>query len=381
MIPPPSTSVLHTQQSNTPEIAEVQEDLSVYEPLAESDLEPLVNQVLQDYSCADLLYLLPGSIPIPSFSIEPAVPSTSWVDPVTRRFRPKVLETLAGYRGEAPFPALRPSVPFPSGKAKAFDRQVIPAPLIVRHQSADIYTLSGRARILDSIGIPRDSTKKILIVSFGGQKFKKPRSTSATPSTQASPEILPVSDSDTLHSIPNLRLAPVTPSPAPRHSSLNVGRSNGLNRSSYSLKFPSASHVAHLRRNFSDPPRIATPTHIYIPGAPGPISNPNSPDSSVRSPRYEKKSPIDSLEDATEPRLLPDGWIAVVCGAGADWGAEDLPEELYVAPRDIYMPDLLAVGDVLLGKLGYGTVAECVDSCTPFIYGEQEVLFVQIYVG
>ncbi|KAG2341845.1 hypothetical protein BDR05DRAFT_964912 [Suillus weaverae] len=30
------------------------------------------------------------------------------------------------------------------------------------------------------------------------------------------------------------------------------------------------------------------------------------------------------------------------------------------------MPDLTTVADVLLGKLGYGTVSECVDSCTPF---------------
>jgi len=32
------------------------------------------------------------------------------------------------------------------------------------------------------------------------------------------------------------------------------------------------------------------------------------------------------------------------------------------------MPDLTAVGDALLGKLGYGTVSECVDACTPFVY-------------
>jgi hypothetical protein len=92
------------------------------------------------------------------------------------------------------------------------------------------------------------------------------------------------------------------------------------------------------------------------------------------------------------PRLLPDGsWIAIVCGvskeqwnAEADGGDSDLPEGFFVAPRDVYMPDLTAVGDVLLGKLvsflatefadsegiqGYGTVSECVDSWTPFVYG------------
>lgn len=77
------------------------------------------------------------------------------------------------------------------------------------------------------------------------------------------------------------------------------------------------------------------------------------------------------------PRLLPDAsWIAIVCGVSkeqwnsvADGGDSDLPNAFFVAPRDVYMPDLTAVGDVLLGKLGYGTVAECVDSCTPFVYG------------
>lgn len=56
-----------------------------------------------------------------------------------------------------------------------------------------------------------------------------------------------------------------------------------------------------------------------------------------------------------------------------------------VAPKDVWMPDLTAICDVLLGKLvnlpcadpawradtlqGYSTCAECVDSCTPFVFG------------
>jgi hypothetical protein len=53
------------------------------------------------------------------------------------------------------------------------------------------------------------------------------------------------------------------------------------------------------------------------------------------------------------PRLLPEGWIAVVCGASKerDEDAEQLPEGFYIAPKDVYMPDLTAVADVLLGKL------------------------------
>ena len=58
-----------------------------------------------------------------------------------------------------------------------------------------------------------------------------------------------------------------------------------------------------------------------------------------------------------------------MCDVGDAWGAEDLPEGFYVAPKGVYMPDLTAVADVLLGKLGYGTVSEGVDACTPFVYG------------
>jgi len=55
--------------------------------------------------------------------------------------------------------------------------------------------------------------------------------------------------------------------------------------------------------------------------------------------------------------LLPDkNWIAVICGVSKEqWNAENedggLPEGFYVASRDVYMPDLVAVGDVVLGKL------------------------------
>ena len=85
----------------------------------------------------------------------------------------------------------------------------------------------------------------------------------------------------------------------------------------------------------------------------------------------------DGQEAEAEARILPDeSWIAVVCGVPKDWGKEDgeeLPENFFVAPRDVYMPDLTAVADVLLGKLGYGTVSECVDACTPFVYGESMI--------
>ncbi|KAI0685927.1 hypothetical protein BC835DRAFT_1309732 [Cytidiella melzeri] len=54
-----------------------------------------------------------------------------------------------------------------------------------------------------------------------------------------------------------------------------------------------------------------------------------------------------------------------------DWvtgDGDELPESFFVAPKNVHMPDLTAVAEVLLGKLGYGTVSECVDACTPFVY-------------
>ena len=60
-----------------------------------------------------------------------------------------------------------------------------------------------------------------------------------------------------------------------------------------------------------------------------------------------------SAEPEEIPRLLPEGWVAVVCGASKEQGedAEYLPEGFYIAPKDVYMPDLTAVADALLGKL------------------------------
>lgn len=63
----------------------------------------------------------------------------------------------------------------------------------------------------------------------------------------------------------------------------------------------------------------------------------------------------DEEEEEDEPRLLPDdSWITIVCGVSKEWGrenGEELPPNFFVAPRDVYMPDLTAVADVLLGKL------------------------------
>lgn len=129
---------------------------------------------------------------------------------------------------------------------------------------------------------------------------------------------------------------------------------------------------------------LVTPSHIWIPGAP-PAHKSSSSQSSIQVPRLNTIPPTPAVNgepfdfsvsdeecDDVEPALLPDdSWIAIVCGVSKEqWASqsEDLPDGFFIAPKDVYMPDLTAVGDVLLGKLGYGTVSECVDSCTPFVY-------------
>jgi len=152
-----------------------------------------------------------------------------------------------------------------------------------------------------------------------------------------------------------------------------------------------------LRRSNSQ--RIATDQHLWLPGAPSAarkselpspatsypqgfgsagslllpptlptvITTPPTPLSSVPPenmaeyishshslpPSGSSDALLMSTEPTETPRLLPEGWIAVVCGAskGQGEGAEHLPEGFYIAPKDVYMPDLIAVADVLLGKL------------------------------
>ncbi|KAI0682663.1 hypothetical protein C8T65DRAFT_750271, partial [Cerioporus squamosus] len=161
---------------------------------------------------------------------------------------------------------------------------------------------------------------------------------------------------------------------------------------------PQASNIPARRFSLSGigRPRPRALSQLRVEGAP-PALVPTSPQTSTLSafpsvPQFQAVTipPTPRAEDKFQPngdvfqqeqegdeeepdaRILPDdSWIAIVCGVPKDWGKEDgeeLPENLFVAPRDVYMPDLTAVADVLLGKLGYGTVSECVDACTPFVY-------------
>ncbi|KAH6913141.1 hypothetical protein BKA70DRAFT_1384105 [Coprinopsis sp. MPI-PUGE-AT-0042] len=309
------------------------------EPISRQELEPLVDEILSGYRCADLLLLLPGCIPMPSFYGPPSLPASDWVDCETHRLLPQVHDALTQ---PIPSSSILPPIPFPTSSF-FIPRKVIPTPLLCRKPSSDCYSADGRVRILTGLGVPLDrcgTDTKVLIVSFGGQNFHQPsRSGSRS------------------HSGYNSRGSPKrTPPQEP-------------------AELPAAKTGATPP---AGAPRLTTESHIWLPGAPPALKLPQSP--RITSP---PAIPTISVEpdyfgtaaeqpEDEEPSLLPDEtWIAIVCGVSKDqWlnQGEELPEGFYVAPRHVYMPDLIAVSDVLLGKLGYGTVSECVDTGTPFVY-------------
>jgi hypothetical protein len=165
---------------------------------------------------------------------------------------------------------------------------------------------------------------------------------------------------------------------------------NGVTRRNTTTHTKHHRSLVSPRRSYSQ--RIATDQHLWLPGAPSAarkseITSPTTP----YTPGFEATgsllmppplptvittppSPLptiyqenihphalsgftDKFHVSTEPeeipRLLPEGWVAVVCGASKEQGedAGPLPEGFYIAPKDVYMPDLTAVADVLLGKL------------------------------
>ena len=59
------------------------------------------------------------------------------------------------------------------------------------------------------------------------------------------------------------------------------------------------------------------------------------------------------LRGGREAGLLPPGWIAIVCGLSGEGNEirKDLPAGFFASEKDVYVPDLTATADVVLGKL------------------------------
>lgn len=336
-----------------------------------SELAPLVEEVWEGYRCADLLLRLPGAIPIPSFFASPMLPSTEWVDPGTKAFTPEVIAHLLENPSKH---TLLPQIPFPREyPPKGVPRLVLNAPLLVRPPHPAIYTAEGRNHLLETIGVPartrhaRDT--KILIVSFGGQVFHMPQTPSRSHSRSSSYPVTP-------HGHPVL---------APSNAPNVAGNSNGDVKAVVPIDVRKGVEALSqaLQENLATPPRRIgdTPSQIIVhgsrsqpilnvPGAP-PANIPSSPTgstiptfptfSSMVIPPTPQLEHTTFLSSSTECMLedgataLPDEtWIAIVCGVPKGWTSEDgneLPENFFVAPKDVYMPDLTAVADVLLGKL------------------------------
>jgi hypothetical protein len=163
------------------------------EPISDEDIRDLVQQIYQGYRCADFLVRLPGFIPIPSFFASFPLPAPSWADQEANKLLPEVVHHLTKSLAES---ELRDTMPFSHTATpnKCLPRSVIQAPLLVRGITTvpeSVYTPAGRSRFLSSIGVPGhlhdpDETK-ILVVSFGGQVFRKPSSSRGSSTGHSTP--------------------------------------------------------------------------------------------------------------------------------------------------------------------------------------------------
>ncbi|KAI0740931.1 hypothetical protein C8Q76DRAFT_791310 [Earliella scabrosa] len=300
----------------SPHSANAQEELEPDVPIAFEVLAPLVEHIHSGYRCADLLLTLPGAIPLPSFATHPSLPSPDWVDIESRCFKSFVVDHLmqppSSYQ-------LLPQLPFPDAcSPKPLRREIRAAPLLVRSPDPTVYTLEGRSRFLDSIGIPAHlhdpNTTKILIVSFGEQAFHKPssRSHSRTPSKATTPSA--ASRSPTHAASKQTASPPMGSIDTERHAQAQTD----------------ALHPAAVPTS----PRTASMATFQ----------PNPPDRFDNAePRWDASAPSSEnthMDEAADVRILPDdSWIAIVCGVPKDWGQEDgdaLPDGFFVAPWEVY---------------------------------------------
>lgn len=70
---------------------------------------------------------------------------------------------------------------------------------------------------------------------------------------------------------------------------------------------------------------------------------------------------------------FPSSWLFFVTASmlGGVCGG-DLPHNVRLVPPTAYIPDFVAMADVVIGKIGYGTVCECLSSRTPLVYVRRE---------
>ena len=243
-------------------------DISTDDPIPYSELAPLVEQIYAGYRCADLLVRLPGYIPIPSFFVQPSLPSFEWVDVKSQQMWPNIIDDLTDSQARY---ELHPCLPFSTAaQRKRIKRSVVQAPLLVRPPSSlSVYTSEGRSKLLSSIGVPialhEPGQTKVLVVSFGGQVFRKP----SRPGSRVSSR-----------SVSREHILDLNPKPRSPHTKLNQKAGLALDDitnqvfENRDITFVNSDlHISPPTKYDplvpSAPPAwLATPCHIWIPGAP-----------------------------------------------------------------------------------------------------------------
>lgn len=80
-----------------------------------------------------------------------------------------------------------------------------------------------------------------------------------------------------------------------------------------------------------------------------------------------------ALADSSSVPHLPDGWICLSTSSVQD-------ARFYRFDSSAYIPDLVSASDLVLGKIGYGTVSECVGMGTPLLYVSREMFAEEPYL-
>jgi L-arabinokinase len=72
---------------------------------------------------------------------------------------------------------------------------------------------------------------------------------------------------------------------------------------------------------------------------------------------------------AFNDEMLPNNWVCLVLQSEG----MVFPSKRFIpVPRNVYIPDILNASEVMLGKLGYGTVSECLSTKTPLVFVPRE---------
>ncbi|KAK3839978.1 MAG: hypothetical protein J3R72DRAFT_369920 [Linnemannia gamsii] len=129
----------------------------------DKDVMAVADAALEDYKKASLLLRLPGSIDIPSFEDEILAMESSRPS-IVGRFR---VSSNAGAAGDSTLSMMVSASP--ASKLRSLTRKVVDVPLVVR------MAVNTREDVLRSLGVDEltIATKKMVLVSFGGQRLKQ----------------------------------------------------------------------------------------------------------------------------------------------------------------------------------------------------------------